>query len=279
MTVTVVLLAAGMGRRFGGPKQLVPVGPAGESILDYNAFDAVTAGCDRLVVVTRPELEAEVRNVLDRSVGERAEIAVALQRIAPGRAKPYGTAEAVVVAAPHIDGPFGVANADDLYGPGSFAALVDHLQGVPSAAAVVGFALRDTVPSSGSVTRAFLDHRDGLVRRMRETHGIERVRDGWHPAEVAGIGAVAGDELVSMNLLGLPYRVLGVLRAAVEAFVESGAEGEVYLPEVVDDLLQQGALEMRLLSTIETWVGMTNPEDLDLVEEHARARTTSPLRA
>lgn len=277
MSISIVVLAAGMGSRFGGPKQLVPIGPSGESILDYNVFDAVEAGFDRVVVVTRPELQPQVEEVVERATQGRAETAITLQRIPEGRSKPYGTADAVLSAAPHIDGPFGVANADDLYGSGSFSAVVDALRADDTSAGIVGFALDETVPIEGKVSRGLLKHDGQLIERVVETHGIHRVEGGWAPAEADGFGPLTGETLASMNLLGLPHRVFVELQEAVDQFVADGAEGEVYLPEVVGAMLERGELQVKLLRTDERWAGMTNPEDLEVVKAYARKRKTSPL--
>lgn len=271
MTATIVILAAGIGSRFGGPKQLVPVGPGGESILDYNIHDAVSAGFGRVVVVTRVELESEVEVVVNRSAGG-ARAAVRLQRVPAGRSKPYGTADAVLAAARDVSGAFGVANADDLYGTGSFEALRRHLDDEPSSGAIVGFRLADTVPAEGSVSRALLAHDGNRISRVVEVHGIHRQAGGWQPAEVDGFGRLSDDALVSMNLLGLPAWVMDEIRGAVDAFIAAGADGEIYLPELVGGLVATGRLPVALLRSDEAWAGMTNPEDLELVRNHVRDR-------
>lgn len=277
MSTSIVILAAGMGSRFGGPKQLVPIGPNGESILDYNTFDAVEAGFDRIVLVTRPELEDQVREVADRATQGRVETAITLQRIPEGRTKPLGTADAVLSALEHVDGPFGVANADDLYGPGSFRAVVDQLKADDSVGCIVGFKLDETVPAEGKVSRGLLKHDGDLVQRVVETHGIHRSEGGWEPIEVDGFGPLSDDTLVSMNLLGLPHRVFVELQEAVDQFVADGADGEVYLPMVVGGMLERGELEVKVLQTDERWAGMTNPEDLEVVRAYAADRESSPL--
>jgi NDP-sugar pyrophosphorylase family protein len=279
VALTMIVLAGGMGSRFGGPKQLVPLGPSGETILDYNAHDAAAAGFDRIVVVTRPELEAAVAAVIAAGVGRVADTRLALQRIPAGRTKPLGTADAVVAAAPHVDGAFGVANADDLYGPGSFQVLLDHLRAAPDIAAVVGFPLDDTVPSVGAVSRALLDVDDhDEVRRVIEVHGIERVAGGgWRPEEVAGFGPLTPDVRISMNLWGLPSSAMGAFADVVTAFVASGADGEVYLPTEVSALLAAGRLRVTMLRSDERWSGLTNPDDVAAARTHAASRWPAPL--
>ena len=272
-----------MGARFGGPKQLVAVGPAGESILYYNARDAVAAGFERVVVVTRPELEDDVRNVTAAAVNADADWSVVLQRVPEHRSKPYGSAEALVVAAAaHRAGALGVANADDLYGPGSFVALHRHLVDEPEVAGIVGFRLIDTVPAVGSVTRGLLEVEGADVRRVHEVQGVARAEGGWTPARVEGVGDLHDEVLVSMNLLALPADAVHATQIAVDRFVAEASSGadhatnngdlEIFLPEVIDALVAARKLRIRLLRTTERWAGITNPGDVDLVRQAASLR-------
>ena len=274
-----IVLAAGMGTRFGGPKQLVPIGPSGETILDYNTHDAAAAGFDRIVVVTRPELDADVTRVVANGVGHIADVCVALQQIPSGRSRPLGTADAVAAAADLVDGPFGVANADDLYGPHSFEVLHDHLRAATAVAAVVGFPLDETVPPAGAVSRAILDAADdGVVSAVVEVHGIERAPGGgWLPEQVPDLGPLTGDELISLNLWGFPADAMGAIHDAVRRFVAAGADGEIYLPVEVSKLVAAGRLRLIVLKSTERWAGITNPEDLAVARAHAAARWPSPL--
>jgi dTDP-glucose pyrophosphorylase len=276
VTPTLIVLAAGMGSRFGGPKQLVPVGPGGESILEYNVHNAVAAGFRRVVVVTRDELVDQVQATAGRAAGD-AEFAITLQRVPEGRTKPYGTAEAVSTAAAHVDDAFAVANADDLYGPSAFASLYAHASTNNTDGAIVGFRLSDTVPAEGAVTRGLLLHEGGEVKAIVETRGITRDGTGWLPKAVDGIGPLTGSELISTQLLSLPSRVMPLIQKTVDAFVGSGDDGEVLLPDVIGSLLEQGDLRVLLLGGGDEWAGMTNPEDLETVREYVRQRWPSPL--
>jgi hypothetical protein len=272
MGLTMVVLAAGMGSRFGGPKQLVPIGPSGECILDYNAHDAARAGFDRLVVITRPELDAEVREVVAQGVGRLVDTRIVLQRIPAGRTKPLGTADAVATAAAEVDGPFGVANADDLYGAGSFLALREQLAAHGDQGANVGFRLGDTVPLEGSVSRALVQTSDdGFVTEVTEVHGIHRTPDGWDPPQLTD------DTLVSMNLWGFPLETMAAMAEARDRFVATAAEGEVFLPTEANGLIASGRLRVALLSTTESWAGLTNPDDIVGVRAFVAARGDSPL--
>jgi bifunctional N-acetylglucosamine-1-phosphate-uridyltransferase/glucosamine-1-phosphate-acetyltransferase GlmU-like protein len=283
--LTLILMAAGMGSRFGAAKQLTPVGPHGESILDYNARDGTVGGFDRLVIVTRKELLDEVVERAESGVAKRLPTEVVLQEVPRGRSKPLGTAEAVSRAAPYVDGPFCVANSDDLYGPRAFRALAQHLRDMEAdecrddAGAVVVYRLADTVPEGdGSVTRAVLSSRDGEhLDRIVEVRDVERADGGWTPRHVPGIGPITGAEPVSMNLWGLPAVTIDAVQEAVDAFIAEGADGEIYLPEVVGDLVTAGRLVVRMLPTPDLWCGLTNPEDLPRVREHVASRWPAPL--
>lgn len=274
--LTMVILAAGMGSRFGGPKQLVGVGPAGECILDYNAHDAVVAGFDRLVVVTRPELEKDVLAVLDGGAARRAKVDIAFQHIPEARPKPWGTAEAVLVALDAVGldaggGPFGIANSDDLYGPRSFSLLAEQLRATPDDGALIGFPLGTTIPPVGAVSRGVVRSAGGRVEGITEVHGVSRGEAGaLTPADLDA------DALCSMNLWGLPASTVPGIRAFVESGMETIGDGEILLPNAVQALIDEG-LVVRLLPTPEQWAGMTNPDDIDGVRARAASGWASPL--
>lgn len=280
---TLVLLAAGMGSRFGGPKQIAPIGPGGSALIDYGARDAMAAGFERLVLIVRGEIAdavethvrehwpAELRPEYVRQDLEPAAVAAS----AAGRQKPLGTAHALVAAAPCLDGPFGVANADDLYGPSAFAALADHLrQG--GGHALVGYRLANTLLGDRPVNRALCEvDADGNIARIVE--GAVHVGDGglsWRPIGAPDDEArpMKGDEPVSMNLWGFTPAILPVLEHAFAEFEAGGriaAGEELFLPNVVGENLRSagGDLVVTMLVSDDRCLGVTHPDDVPLLQE------------
>ena len=273
MTLHLLVMAAGLGSRFGGTKQLEEVGPAGEAFLDYAIRDGRAAGAQRVVVVVRSEIEEAVRDHVRRVSGDHDVVLVCQDRHGPPRAKPWGTAHAVLVAAAEIDGPFVVVNADDYYGPSSYRLAAGSLEARPDEATLVGFELARTLPSSGAVSRGVCTvGPDGLLTGLVETHGIERVGEEIRASDPPG--TLDGKAIVSMNMWAFPRRVLDELGPRFDAFVERHAgdpKAEMYLPSVVADLQAEGILQVRVVPSAEDWIGVTNREDL----EHARARLRS----
>lgn len=280
---TLVLLAAGMGSRFGGPKQIAPIGPGGSALIDYAARDAMAAGFGRLVLIVRGEIAdavdahvqdhwpAELRPEYVRQDLEPAAVAAT----SAGRQKPLGTAHALVAAAPSLDGPFGVANADDLYGASAFAMLADHLrQG--GGHALVGYRLANTLLGDRPVNRALCEvDADGNITRIVE--GAVHVGDGeltWRPIGGSDDDArpMKGDEPVSMNLWGFTPAILPVLKDAFAEFEAGGriaAGEELFLPNVVGENLRSagGDLVVTMLVSDDRCLGVTHPDDVPLLQE------------
>ena len=280
---TLVLLAAGMGSRFGGPKQIAPIGPGGSALIDYAARDAMVAGFERLVLIVRGEIaeavDAHVRRHWPAELGPeyvRQDLEpAAVAAVAAGRQKPLGTAHALVAAAPSLDGPFGVANADDLYGASAFAALADHLrQG--GGHALVGYRLANTLLGDRPVNRALCEvDGDGNITDIVE--GAVHVGDGeltWRPIGASDDDArpMKGDEPVSMNLWGFTPAILPVLKDALARFEAGGriaAGEELFLPNVVGENLVSagGDLVVTMLVSDDRCLGVTHPDDVPLLQE------------
>jgi hypothetical protein len=278
---TLVLLAAGMGSRFGGPKQIEPIGPGGSALIDYAARDAVAAGFGRLVLIVRGEIiEAVERHVAAHwPAGIRPEYvrqdleASAVAAVAAGRAKPLGTAHALVAAAPSLDGPFGVANADDLYGASAFKLLADHLAG-GGGHTLVGYRLANTLLGDRPVNRA-LCRVDPGGRLTGIVEGAVDVGDDgltWRPigAAEAEAQAMKGDEPVSMNLWGFTPSIVAILTEAFAAFSAGGgiaAGEELFLPNVVGEHLGPPAgLDVTVLVSEDRCLGVTHPDDVPLLQ-------------
>ena len=287
MKPTLIILAAGIGRRYGGLKQLESVGPAGETIMDFSIYDAVRAGFGQVVFVIRPDMAGVFHATIGRRYEQRIPVAYAYQRldalpagfaVPPGRTKPWGTGQAVLSAADNVHEPFAIANADDFYGAGSFAALSAFLQRPqtgPPVYALVGYVLRNTLSESGAVSRAVCRcTAEGWLEDIVETHGIERDGRGARRVdEQDQVHRLSGDETVSMNLWGFVPAFLGELRSAFDRFLRThgtSPDAELYLPAVVRDALRPGHARVRVLPSTDRWCGITNPRDKDPVVRFIR---------
>ena len=283
---TLVVLAAGMGSRFGGLKQLTPINAAGESILHYSVYDAMRAGFKQVVFVIRREIEEAFRAGIGSPFGQRVEVAYAfqelgslLQGLAPAaRTKPWGTLQATLVGAESVAGPFAVINADDFYGADSFRVLARHLQTDSMRSAMVGYWLRNTLSSNGSVSRGVCRvSADSLLLRVDERKGI--VPQGSGAVDTATDGTrtmLTGDEVVSMNMWGFQPSVVPVLREDFRVFLETRGDdltAEAYLPEAVNGMVSTGEAIVAVLHTEAVWCGMTYREDYPDVVEHIRQLT------
>lgn len=285
------VMAAGMGSRYGGLKQIDPVGPSGEAILDYSLYDARRAGFETVVFIIKPEIDEAFR----ASVGARAEKAglevryayQTLDKLPEGfsvpedRVKPWGTAHAILSAADVIDAPFAVINADDYYGPQGFRLIYEHLAkaetkaGSPAPWAMVGFLLGNTVSANGSVSRGVcqLDEENRLVKVTERTR-IETYEGGIHYTEDDGATwtDLPADAVVSMNLWGLTPDFLDRAREGFAAFLDANLpvnplKCEYYLPSVVTAALEKGTAQVTVLTSADRWHGITYREDKpELVE-------------
>lgn len=283
--LTLVILAAGIGRRFGGLKQLAAVGPHGEAILDYTMFDAMRAGFGRVVFVIRPDLEEAMRAVVAERFGARLPIAYAHQRLdqlPPGapqveREKPWGTGHAVLAAADHVAGPLSVVNADDFYGADAIGAVAAFLRDERDDYALVAYRMGDTLPPAAPTSRALCRVRDGYLERIEELTHLQRDPDG--DGVVSRVDGVerrfTGDEPVSMNLWAFQPDIFTHLREGFAAFLRDAANlqrAEYFLPTCVGELIESGRKRVRVLPAgASRWAGITHPEDRDEVVRRIRA--------
>lgn len=275
--VTLVVMAAGLGSRFGGAKQLAVVGESGEAFVDFAISDAVDAGVGRVVLIVRSDIEGDVRRHIGDRHGDLDVGYVCQDRHGPPRSKPWGTAHAVLAASSEVSGPFVVCNADDYYGRSTYAAVVTGASGLGAGRALLaGFRLDRTLPESGGVSRGVCGVEGDRLVSLVETHGIERTPEGSiRAAEPPGM--LAPDAVVSMNFWAFDEQIFDDLEAGFSAFQHDHGDdpaAEYLLPSVVDELMRSGRLTVEVVATSEAWVGVTNPDDLE-----AARRRIAELRA
>ena len=286
--LTLVVLAAGMGSRFGGLKQLEAVGPHGAALLDYSVFDAVRAGFTDVVFVIRRDMEEAFRPLVAERYGSRLDVALAFQQLedipdgfsAAGRTRPWGTAHAVLAAAPVVRGPFAVVNADDFYGEPAFSAVAGFLGRAAAAEwSVVGYRLRDTTSPAGGVNRAVCRTADGWLTSLEEVSDIVRDDTGAYRGYTGrGTVTLGGDDLVSMNMFGFTTDVFAQLRSGFQRFLASRAPaaGDEYpLPTAVEAAVHRGTARVRVLDPGSRWFGMTYRSDRPAVHAALEALTTA----
>jgi hypothetical protein len=289
---TLVVLAAGIGSRYGGLKQIEPVGPGGEAVLDYAVFDAKRAGFGSFVFVIRKEIERDFRETLGRRFEPHVDVRYAFQELdmlPPGRVvpadrkKPWGTGHALLCAKPQVSGPFAVINADDFYGAESFQALGGFLRVPPVAAgpelyAMVGFLLERTLSEHGTVARGVCrTDAGGNLLSVEELTAIERHADGIRNKEPDGsFRALTGRETTSLNCWGFPTSLFPHLGRLFASFLDrntSQPRAEFYLPAAVNTLIEEGAARVKVLPTPCRWFGVTYRDDRAVVIEGIRALT------
>jgi UTP-glucose-1-phosphate uridylyltransferase len=274
-TPALLVLAAGMGNRYGGLKQIDPVGPGGEPIIDYSIYDALRAGFRKLVFVIRKDIEQQFKEAVGARIERRITVNYAFQEldmlppgfsVPAGRTKPWGTTHAILTAAEAISGPFAVINADDYYGPEGYRALAQHLQSGTMGYAMVGFILRNTLSDFGAVSRGVCQISDhGLLQQVVELTNIER--DGPHARNTDAAGRIirlTGNEVVSMNMWGFTPQIFGQLRERFHKFLKlniTDVQSESHLPSIMNELVHTGEARVRVLPTNDSWAGVTYRED------------------
>ncbi len=275
VTPTLLVLAAGMGSRYGGMKQIDPVGPDGEAIMDYSIFDARRAGFGKIVFVIRKDMEQPFKQMIGTRFEKRIPVEFVFQelgKLAPGfslpagRTKPWGTTHAILMAAGAIHEPFAVINADDFYGAESYQALARHLQSGATDYAMVGYVLKKTLSDFGAVARGVCQvDSNGYLQEVVELKSIER--DGRHVIHTDPTGQatrLTGDEVVSMNMWGFTPQIFPALRDHFQRFLQQNATdltAECYIPSTVNELLHSGQARVRVLRSADSWFGVTYRED------------------
>ena len=276
-----VIMAAGIGSRFGkGIKQLAPVGPCGEIIMDYSIHDALEAGFDKVVFIIRKDLEEEFRRVIGERIEKITEVEYVFQELddlpegftkPADRTKPWGTGQAVLAAKKVIKTPFIVINADDYYGREGFKAVHEYLMN-GGKSCMAGFVLSNTLSDNGGVTRGICKmDENGNLTEIVETKNIVKTADG---AEADGV-SVDVNSLVSMNMWGLTPGFLDVLENGFKEFFDKEVpsnplKAEYLIPVFIGELLEQGKMSVKVLKTNDTWYGMTYHEDVASVKDSFR---------
>ena len=289
---TLVIMAAGIGSRFGGGiKQLAPVGPNGEIIMDYSIHDALEAGFNKIIFIIRKDLEKDFREIIGNRIEKIAHVEYAFQeleelpagyQVPAGRTKPWGTGQAVLAVKGMVHEPFLVINADDYYGKEGFFKIHDYMVHEMDTESDVydmcmgGFILENTLSENGTVTRGVCQvNEDGTLRDVTETFDIEW-KDGSLKAndEQGNPVSVNPDQHVSMNMWGLPPRFLEELETGFPEFLDNIPEGnlkaEYLLPRIIDKLIKSGKGKVKVLETRDKWFGVTYQEDKAAVVDSIR---------
>ena len=294
-----VVMAAGMGSRYGGLKQIDPVGSQGEAILDYSLFDAKEAGFETAVIIIKKAIEKDfMETVGARLKNAPLEIRYAFQemdkipagyRVPQGREKPFGTSHAVLCAKEAIDGaPFAVINADDYYGKDAFQVIYDYLsnarEGGVLDCCMVGYLLKNTVTEHGSVARGVCQVEDGLLTAINERTRVEKYAGGIHYTEDGGESwtDLPAETVVSMNMWGFTPSFLPEVERRFAPFLDralatNALKGEYYLPMAVEQLLTEGKATVRVLSSPDRWYGVTYAADKPLVMAALREMTAEGI--
>lgn len=289
-----VVMAAGMGSRFGGLKQITPVTDKGEIILDFSLYDAMMAGFDKAIFIIKKENEAAFRDLLSERAGKYMDIQYVFQELTDlpegysvpsGREKPWGTAHAVLSARKAVDGPMAVINADDYYGPGAFQSIYGFLENAADDGkyhyCMVGYRIENTLTENGYVSRGVCEtSQDGNLSsitertKIRWSDGLDGIESGkivYTEDDGATWNELAKGTIVSMNFWGFTPSMMKEMENGFPAFLdkamaENPLKGEYFLPGVVDRLISENKADVRVLSSMDHWYGVTYKKDLDAVK-------------
>ncbi len=284
MTPSLLILAAGIGSRYGGLKQMDSFGPAGETIIDYSIYDAIRAGFRKIVMVIRRDMQDQFRQLFAEKYQGKLEVHFVYQelgnvpegiKISPERKKPWGTAHAVMVAEGKIKEPFTVINADDFYGLHSYQLCFDYLSKSDNINdrdyCIIGFRLSKTLSEQGYVARAICetDPEGFLINLVERTHIVKTGHDIVYQDEEAKQVVLPGSTSVSMNMMGFTPSVFQHLERAFRNFIalhSADKKSELYLPNVVGEIVKSGKARVKVLKTNENWFGVTYKEDKAIVK-------------
>lgn len=291
---TLVIMAAGLGSRFkGGIKQLEPIGPNGEIMMEYSVYDAIEAGFDQVVFVIRKALEKDFRAIIGDKLAKKIKVVYAyqeledipqeFQHLLEGRTKPWGTGQAILACKDVIDSPFLVINADDYYGKQSYREMYQYLTRQdrnPNELCMAGFVLKNTLSENGAVTRGICKvDAQGMLEKIVETKGIEKTEHGavqrWEGIEKE----IDADSAVSMNMWGMQPGFLEILDKGFYKFLSKVQQKEVkteyLLPTIIGNLLEEDKVSVKVLKSKDCWFGVTYQEDKEKVMKELQALTDS----
>ena len=287
-----VIMAAGIGSRFGGGiKQLEPVGPNGEIIMDYSIHDAMEAGFNKVIFIIRRDLEKDFKEIIGHRIEKLLPVEYAYQEledlpagyeVTPGRTKPWGTGQAVLSVKGMVDGPFLVINADDYYGQEGFRRIHEYMaEHMDSQSEIYdicmgGFVLSNTLSDNGTVTRGVCQvDENGYLTNVTETYNIQMKEDGLHATDESGAPVtISPSQPVSMNMWGLPASFVQELEKGFPVFLDNLKEGDIkseyLLPKIIDNLVQNKKARVTVLDTPDKWFGVTYREDKQAVADAIR---------
>lgn len=287
-----VIMAAGIGSRFGGGiKQLEPVGPNGEIIMDYSIHDAMEAGFNKVIFIIRRDLEKDFKEIIGHRIEKLLPVEYAYQELEDlpagyevtlGRTKPWGTGQAVLSVKGMVDGPFLVINADDYYGREGFRRIHDYMaEHMDSQSEIYdicmgGFVLSNTLSDNGTVTRGVCQvDENGYLTNVTETYNIQMKEDGLHATDESGAPVtISPSQPVSMNMWGLPASFVQELEKGFPVFLDNLKEGDIkseyLLPKIIDNLVQNKKARVTVLDTPDKWFGVTYREDKQAVADAIR---------
>ena len=278
--ITLLVMAAGMGSRYGGLKQLDAVGPSGETIIDFSVYDAIRAGYNKVVFIIREDFQKQFKEKISNKYKDKIEVEIVYQDLhdlpnsfscPKDRSKPWGTGHAILAARNVISEPFAAINGDDFYGIESFKIISDHYSSVNSGFAMAAFQLDKTLSDYGSVSRGICEQNLNQLVTVVETHGIKKSSAG--NIECDRDISLLGNELVSMNMWGFMPSIFDHLEKMFNEFLDeniSDLKSEFLIPSVVNDLIEKNIEKVQVLKTRSTWFGVTYIEDKPFVKNQIK---------